>query len=201
MRRNNFGAMSLLPVFLLLCGCMSGSHLTEASDHTLSPEDASFCDGNLEVQYPELLVNGCLIVPEEFREKLTTIWGAPLIRYPHAQELIKYVLIMVDPDAPSRSSPVMSYWRHWVVADIEGSSLKNGALKGTIINDYRPPTPPSGTGFHRYQFLLYHQSDDITPVRLDSARRGQWRLDAFVSFFELGEPVARVQFLTQNYKD
>ncbi|XP_019741176.1 phosphatidylethanolamine-binding protein 4 [Hippocampus comes] len=201
MLRNDFGAMSLLPVFLLSCGCMSGSHLTEASDDTLSPEDASFCDGELEVQYPELLVNRCLIVPEEFREKLSTIWGAPLIRYRHAQEVSNYTLIMVDPDAPSRSKPVLAYWRHWVITDMEWSSLKNGVLTGTIIDDYQPPTPPRGTGFHRYQFLLFHQGSNITSDSLDSESRGKWNLDAFVLMFHLGEPVAKLQFLTQNYED
>ena len=31
----------------------------------------------------------------------------------------KYVLMMVDPDAPSHSNPVRSHWRHWLIADIK----------------------------------------------------------------------------------
>lgn len=30
-----------------------------------------------------------------------------------------YVLVMVDPDAPSRADPQMRYWRHWLVANIQ----------------------------------------------------------------------------------
>lgn len=30
----------------------------------------------------------------------------------------KYLLVMVDPDAPSRTDPRMKYWRHWVVSNI-----------------------------------------------------------------------------------
>ena len=30
----------------------------------------------------------------------------------------QYLLVMVDPDAPSAKAPTMQYWRHWVVADI-----------------------------------------------------------------------------------
>lgn len=30
-----------------------------------------------------------------------------------------YVLVMADPDAPSRSNPVAAHWRHWLVANIQ----------------------------------------------------------------------------------
>ncbi|KAI4573643.1 hypothetical protein MJT46_004883 [Ovis ammon polii x Ovis aries] len=30
-----------------------------------------------------------------------------------------YILVMVDPDAPSRSSPKARFWRHWLVSDIK----------------------------------------------------------------------------------
>lgn len=30
----------------------------------------------------------------------------------------QYLLVMVDPDAPSRRDPRMKYWRHWVVSNI-----------------------------------------------------------------------------------
>ena len=32
-----------------------------------------------------------------------------------------YILVMVDPDAPSRSSPKAQFWRHWLVTDIKVS--------------------------------------------------------------------------------
>ena len=32
-----------------------------------------------------------------------------------------YILVMVDPDAPSRSSPKARFWRHWLVSDIKVS--------------------------------------------------------------------------------
>lgn len=31
----------------------------------------------------------------------------------------QYLLVMVDPDAPSRRDPRMKYWRHWVVSNIK----------------------------------------------------------------------------------
>lgn len=30
----------------------------------------------------------------------------------------KYVLVLADPDTPSREKPWNQYWRHWLVADI-----------------------------------------------------------------------------------
>lgn len=72
-------------------------------------------------------------------------------------ETKSYVLIVDDPDAPSK------VWTHWVVYNIptalheikEGQSPKD-ALEG--LNDfgnsgYGGPCPPSGT--HRYYFKLY----------------------------------------------
>ncbi|XP_070821155.1 phosphatidylethanolamine-binding protein 4 isoform X4 [Chaetodon trifascialis] len=114
-----------------------------------------------------------------------------------------YVLVMVDPDAPSRTKPTSAHWRHWLVVDMQGSALKNGHIKGTTLTEYAPPTPPQETGFHRYQFMLFEQLPDA-PVSLterEKSSRGKWDLEAFIRRFHLGEPVATLQFLTQNYKD
>ncbi|XP_077417746.1 phosphatidylethanolamine-binding protein 4 isoform X2 [Vanacampus margaritifer] len=114
--------MTVLPVFLLLCGSMWGTRHGGVTAGTLSSEDASFCRDGLEVLYPELHVDGCLIVPKDdrnLRKKLTTEWEAPTIRYPEADENTFYTLVMVDPDAPSRSSPSQRYWRHWLVTDVK----------------------------------------------------------------------------------
>lgn len=35
-----------------------------------------------------------------------------------------YILVMVDPDAPSRSSPKARFWRHWLVSDIQGKQAR-----------------------------------------------------------------------------
>lgn len=67
------------------------------------------------------------------------------------------VLIMDDPDAPSKT------WVHWVVYNIDPfttrikeNSVPQGALAGTTDfrkSDYGGPCPPSG--IHRYFFKLY----------------------------------------------
>ncbi|XP_049619661.1 phosphatidylethanolamine-binding protein 4 [Syngnathus scovelli] len=194
---------ALLPVFLLLFGCMWGSHLREASAIILVDDNELYCLGGLQVIYPELTVDRCMVVPDDdkkLREKLTTKWKAPIIRYPAAVEGEKYLLMMVDPDAPSHISSTMAHWRHWLVTDVEGSSLKNGDLRGLTITEYAPPTPPRHSGFHRYQFLLFKQSQDV-PALGSQTSRGQWDVASFILDHALGSPVASVQFLTQNYQD
>ncbi|XP_023620101.1 phosphatidylethanolamine-binding protein 4 [Myotis lucifugus] len=85
-----------------------------------------------------------------------------------------YILIMVDPDAPSRSSPQARFWRHWLVTNIKGADLKKGEIKGQELSAYQPPTPPPLSGFHRYQFSVYQQEGKaISLLPEESAGRGK----------------------------
>ncbi|XP_026177869.1 phosphatidylethanolamine-binding protein 4 [Mastacembelus armatus] len=191
--------------FLVLSVCIVGLFHVEATTDTLSTQDASFCHGGLEAIYPELDIDECLRIPkdQDLRKKVSTVWGSPQIYFSGAQKQKKYLLVMVDPDAPSRTKPTSAYWRHWLVIDIQSMELQKGKIQGTTLTDYHPPTPPQNSGFHRYQFMLFEQSAD-TPVSLtkqESSSRGKWDLQAFVKRFDLGDPVATLQFLTQNYQD
>uniref|UniRef100_A0A4W2H0V7 Phosphatidylethanolamine binding protein 4 n=2 Tax=Bos TaxID=9903 RepID=A0A4W2H0V7_BOBOX len=87
----------------------------------LPDNDAVLCKG-LKVFYPELGNIGCMIVPEcnNYRQKITT-WPEPIVKFPQALDDAAYILVMVDPDAPSRSSPKARFWRHWLVSDIKGN--------------------------------------------------------------------------------
>ncbi|XP_026866973.2 phosphatidylethanolamine-binding protein 4 isoform X3 [Electrophorus electricus] len=97
----------------------------------------------------------------------------------------------------------------WAAPDVQltsadqGSRLGLGDVEGTVISEYAGPTPPQGTGFHRYQFLLYEQGAGQVPKlsEQEGSSRGNWDLQAFVEKFGLVGPVASLQFLTQNYKD
>ncbi|TSO88102.1 Phosphatidylethanolamine-binding protein 4 [Bagarius yarrelli] len=115
----------------------------------------------------------------------------------------KYTLMMVDPDAPSRTNPTRAHWRHWLLADIKGSSLRSGNIKGTLLTEYTRPTPPKRSGFHRYQFLLYEQNTGsmLSLSQQEQVSLGNWDPEAFVEKFGLVGPVASLQFLTQHYED
>ncbi|XP_024131274.1 phosphatidylethanolamine-binding protein 4 [Oryzias melastigma] len=191
--------------FLLTLLCIVELHVVETSKDAPDYLEPFFCHGGLEVIYPELDVDKCLIISKDrkLREKISRTWKAPEIHFPGAKKGKLYVLVMVDPDAPSRAKPTSAYWRHWLVVNIEGNDLKKGKMRGKILTEYDPPTPPQKSGFHRYQIMLFEQLPH-TPVLLsdeEKSSRGKWDFPAFITRFNLGEPVAALQFLTQNFKD
>eukprot|EP00071_Canis_lupus_P032024 XP_022265581.1 phosphatidylethanolamine-binding protein 4 isoform X5 [Canis lupus familiaris] len=168
----------------------------------LSDTDAVLCKG-LEVFYPELGNIGCMFVPDcnNYRQKITH-WAEPIVKFPRALEGATYILVMVDPDAPSRSSPKAQFWRHWLVTDIKGTDIKKGKLQGQELSPYQPPSPPAQTGFHRYQFFVYLQEGkNISLHSKENKTRASWKMDKFLNRFHLSEPEASTQFMTQNYQD
>uniref|UniRef100_A0A5F8GKP9 Phosphatidylethanolamine binding protein 4 n=1 Tax=Monodelphis domestica TaxID=13616 RepID=A0A5F8GKP9_MONDO len=123
-------SMELLMAAILLLGLVgmvSGQGKNSKDDNciyrTLGPEDATFCKGNLSVIYKELGNINCMYVPacNNYRWKIG-IWDKPLIRYYQANKKKKYLLMMVDPDAPSKNHPKYRYWRHWLIANISSPS-------------------------------------------------------------------------------
>ncbi|XP_052459437.1 phosphatidylethanolamine-binding protein 4-like [Carassius gibelio] len=151
----------------------------------------------------DLVVDKCMIVPQRIREKIRKEWRAPQLQLSSADEKKKYTLLMVDPDVPSRQKPSRSYWRHWLLADIKGEALERGDASAVELSVYTRPTPPQGTGLHRYQFLVFEQPEDqslsLSPQEKSSL--GNWDPQAFVENFGLARPVASLQFLTHNHKD
>ncbi|KAM4675008.1 phosphatidylethanolamine-binding protein 4 [Discoglossus pictus] len=184
---------------------LSSTTRTECDYKSLLGEDADFCSGELHVVYPDMGDASCLYIPNcySYPESLSKVWGPPKIFFTKAQEGQKYTLIMVDPDAPSRSDPVNRFWRHWVVTDIPGQGLLTGGiLNGKIESEYRRPNPPPQTGYHRYQFLLYLQPPGSSPSLLPKEKHsfGAWDVNAFVSRTDLGSPLATTQLMTKNPK-
>jgi len=60
-----------------------------------------------------------------------------------------FTLIVWDPDA----APESRAWLHWLITNIHGNDLTSGQE----IVPWAPPTPPAGTGTHRYIFGLFQQ--------------------------------------------
>ena len=97
---------------------------------------------------------------------------------------------MVDPDAPTASAAKCRYWLHWAVTDVDGRHLRNGvnwmASEGKVLKgnftirarsnsirtylEYNPPTPPKGSGPHRYQFLMFAQRYPYNDLTLTGER-------------------------------
>ena len=78
---------------------------------------------------------------------------APDIRMDEAQPDKLYTIIIWDPDAPHRPS-----FLHWLVTNIPGGDIS----RGRVIQPYTPPSPPAGSGEHRYYVGLYEQSQRIS---------------------------------------
>ncbi|XP_066275349.1 protein D2-like [Branchiostoma lanceolatum] len=127
----------------------------------------------------------------------------PSVKYEHAEKGSRYLLAMVDPDAPSAKNPQMKYWRHWLVTFISGDDLQKGIQSkdwgstgfGNILTSYADPTPPGRSGPHRYQFFLYRLQPGQDKT-LNSNGRGQFDLPAFAA--DLEGPVAATEFTAEN---
>ncbi|KXJ70301.1 hypothetical protein RP20_CCG024159 [Aedes albopictus] len=86
------------------------------------------------------------LTPTQVKDEPTVSWKAD----PGAL----YTLVMTDPDAPTRATPKMREWKHWVVINVPGSDV----AAGETVAEYIGSAPPENSGLHRYVFLVYKQS-------------------------------------------
>ncbi len=101
-----------------------------------------------------------------------------------------YTVLMFDVDAPSRATSHGLCWLHWAVGDIPGLDIAAGAE----IVPYAGPTPPKGSGPHRYVLAVYRQSREFVLPQLDRPRFDPLR---FAHSHAL-EPIAANFFVTEN---
>lgn len=97
---------------------------------------------SMEVRYPSFIVNN-----NETNEKSSK--NKPIISL---YQMPYSTLIMYDPDAPSGT------YLHYLVINIPSGNINSG---DTIVS-YAPPTPPPGSGTHRYIFEQLQQSSPFT---------------------------------------
>ena len=76
-----------------------------------------------------------------------------------------YTLVCWDPDAPAKS------WLHWLVINCTTTPES-----GKTLQPWAPPSPPPGSGTHRYIFGLFQQSG---PLNLPSPSRSGFQLAQF----------------------
>lgn len=68
-----------------------------------------------------------------------------------------YTLLMTEPDAPSRNDLSLREWQHWLIVNIPGNDI----TKGTVLSGYQGSGPGKGSGFHRYVYLIFKQSQEL----------------------------------------
>ncbi|KAJ8934940.1 hypothetical protein NQ314_013099, partial [Rhamnusium bicolor] len=104
-------------------------------------------------------VFGGELTPTQVKDEPKVKWDADPEKY--------YVLLMVDPDAPSRENPIYREINHWLVVNVKGSDISTGE----VITDYRGSGPPKGSGLHRYIFFIFEQKEKQTFEESDAPRR------------------------------
>ncbi|KAF4070493.1 hypothetical protein AMELA_G00285970 [Ameiurus melas] len=80
-------AFMLLVVTCIQRTCPHHSGLLE--EKLLTEEDQHFCRGGLELSYPGVDIRSCVIIPWEFREKISHEWGPPQVRLDTAKTIGK----------------------------------------------------------------------------------------------------------------
>jgi len=125
------------------------------------------------------------------------------ITMPKTKDGLFYTLIMIDPDTPSRDTPIKNKTQvlHWLMVNIPGHGFG-----GRHLAPYIGSGPPQETGIHRYTFLIFEEGNTpkdykgIAPFDpVEVARRVYWNfvedgkpwtLRGFMNWAKLGEPVA-----------
>ncbi|CAE7174957.1 unnamed protein product [Rhizoctonia solani] len=119
-----------------------------------------------------------------------------------------YVVAMVDPDAPSRADPTLGQIRHLLAANFTVSNTRSEYVPRSYVvknstaafSEYRAPTPPVGSGPHRYIALLYSQPKNFDVSSLNASDIRLFNISAFAARSGLGEPLAGT-FLTVEQKN
>ncbi|XP_068233230.1 phosphatidylethanolamine-binding protein 1-like [Palaemon carinicauda] len=110
----------------------------------------------------------------------------------------KYTLVMVDPDAPRSDNG--KGWLHMIKSGIDGGDLGpalpvNQNYSGTDVTPYGKPTPPNGTGEHRYFIFLYEEQEASPTGEID--QRQNFDVQEYATKNKLCGPVAMNMFSTK----
>uniref|UniRef100_A0A023EJM6 Putative secreted protein n=1 Tax=Aedes albopictus TaxID=7160 RepID=A0A023EJM6_AEDAL len=133
------------------------------------------------------------LTPTQVKDEPTVSWKAD----PDAL----YTLVMTDPDAPTRATPKMREWKHWVVINVPGSDV----AAGETVAEYIGSAPPENSGLHRYVFLVYKQSRgrmrwSEPKLSNRNPNRAKFHVNEFAEKYHLGSPVAG-NFYQATYDD
>ncbi|CAM0913921.1 unnamed protein product [Alopecurus aequalis] len=125
----------------------------------------------------------------EFRSPAITL--KPRVEIGGYDFRVAYTLVMMDPDAPNPSNPVLREYLHWMVTDVPASTDDSF---GREIVPYESPSP--NMGIHRIVLVLYEQLGRGT-VFAPLARQ-HFNSRSFARRFNLGKPVAAMYFNCQR---
>lgn len=109
-----------------------------------------------------------------------------------------YTVIMLSPDYPTRSNPILANFLHWMVVNIPGGRVEDGE----VICDYLGALPEPDQDLHRYIFIVYKQKaktnygNEQRVYGDDFSARERFSIKKFVKKYLL-TPVAGNMFLSE----
>lgn len=117
----------------------------------------------------------------------------------------KYIVVMVDPDAPSPDNPTSRFILHWLAADVEQNATATSPQTGRALSvpqtaavPYRAPGPPPTSSAHRYILYAFAQPSNFTmPAAFrafNNTNRAGFQLDQFITAAGLARPMAGEYF-------
>lgn len=117
-----------------------------------------------------------------------------------------FLLVMIDPDAPTPDNPSASAILHWMAPNLAAITAPQdfGPLQGqsVLMNStpnvapFIPPGPPPTSAAHRYLLFLFAQPTPgpfVVPAafaQFNAQNRVQFDLNKFVAAAGLGSPLA-----------
>ncbi|RPB03998.1 PEBP-like protein [Choiromyces venosus 120613-1] len=108
----------------------------------------------------------------------------------------KYIILMVDPDSPSRGDVAVPQVLHYLKTDFTVSEFTNLASPVTPALKYVGPDASVGTGPHRYIFLLYVQPEGFAVKGVPSeTNRGGFNVSNWGEINGLKRAVAGIHFI------
>ncbi|KAF8812284.1 PEBP-like protein [Phlegmacium glaucopus] len=111
-----------------------------------------------------------------------------------------FVLVIVDPDAPTPQAPTLADFLHFLGGGFTVDSTTRQLTNNTAaLMEFFPPSPPAGSDPHRYPVLLFNQPSNfntVAPTLVNaSTPRTSFNLSSFVQAVKLGDPLAGNYFL------
>jgi phosphatidylethanolamine-binding protein (PEBP) family uncharacterized protein len=92
-----------------------------------------------------------------------------------------YAVTVTDPDAPSRENPTNAPYLHWMVVNMRSKptweDILGRSLDGDIVMAWMPPSPPRGSGPHRYYTRIWKQPKSEDSMYISG--RARFPLDVF----------------------
>jgi len=112
----------------------------------------------------------------------------------------KYVVIMTDPDAPSKELPLFREFIHFVATEVPLAADGTLAVAdGNLVVPYVGCGPPCNSDLHRYIFLVYAQpgADPADALNTALGDRGGKKAALAAADAGLGDPIAYGAFVSQ----